>query len=115
MNNRIFYQDFLFRDLPLDENDNPKVQIIYLKEISCLKHPLSFDKLLKMDKESEWEKLLDSIKNKDVVIIDDVYLENQELYQYKKFYLASYFHIISTYSSTCEVVSFMHKQMELFD
>lgn len=104
MKENIFYQDFLFENLPVDEKDNPVVTVTYADEYQETECQISFDRLLRMDKQQDWEGLCCEIADKTVKIIDDVQLENQELEQYKKFYLASYFYIISKCSSSCVIV-----------
>lgn len=103
MKENIFYQDFLFEDLPVDEKDDPAVKVAYTDEFQETECQISFDRLLRMDKQQDWERLCCEIADKTVKIIDDVQLENKELEQYKKFYLASYFYIISKRCSSCVV------------
>lgn len=103
MKNNIFYQDFLFEDLPVDEKDNPVVTVRYADSYQGSDCKISFDQLLKMEKQEDWEGLCSKITGKTVEIIDDVHLENEEMERYKKFYLATYFYILSKYSSSCVV------------
>ena len=102
---RIFYQDFLFENMPVDENDNPKIKIKYRNKPSGNAYQISFDKMLLMDKKFEWERLIKSILGKNVEIIDDVTIDNIEILEYKTFYLPAYYYAISKYSRSCVVVS----------
>ena len=81
---RIFYQDFLFEDLPVDDQDNPKVDVIFSskKDDNVLK--LSLDTLMRMNKREEWNDLISKIKDKKVAIIDDIPFVNEEVEPYKK-------------------------------
>ena len=51
---KCFYQDFLFEDLPVDEQDNPLVDLTVStdsKDTGCV--VISFDKMLRMNKKEE--------------------------------------------------------------
>ena len=101
-----FFQDFLFEDLPVDEYDNPIVVIEYFADNdSHLLDPeiISFDRLLRLNKRSEWDTLHEKILNKTVIIQDDVTIINEELSPYKDFYLKAYYHDLSKYAKNCYV------------
>lgn len=100
---RVFYQDFLFEDLPVDEQDNPKVDVIYSSDDADDAVILSLDKLMRMNKFGEWDNLVVKIKNRNVVIVDDVSLVNEEVEPYKKLYLTAYFCFISKGCNKCVV------------
>ena len=104
--NKIFYQDFLFEKMPVDKQDNPIVEIKYIKKVkSDTKYEIiSFDRLLKMDKFDEWDALFNRINNSIVYIIDDVSLDNKEVMSYKDFYLKTYFYNVSQCCKECYVV-----------
>lgn len=99
---KCFYQDFLFEDLPVDEQDNPIVDISVStdnNDAGCV--VISFDKMLRMNKKEEWERLFGSITEKPVYIKDDVSLKNEEMAEYKHFYLQTYFYNLSKYCNGC--------------
>lgn len=112
---RIFYQDFLFKDIPVDENEFPDIQIQYVPReydlSGCI--CISLDCLFRMDHEREWEELFSRISNSNVCIIDDVFIENEEMEFYKEFYLKTYCCAISSRSNSC-IVRKAWKQMRLF-
>ncbi len=101
---RIFYQDFLFEDLPVDEQDNPKVDVIFSSKKDENAVNLSLDVLMRMNRREEWNDLIAKIKDKKVAIIDDIPLANKEVEPYKKMYLAAYFHYISRECIECVAV-----------
>ncbi len=96
---RIFFQDFLFEDLPIDEQDYPTVDFKELPENEDASDyvVVSFDRLLRMDDEKEWEELFGQAKDKSVCIKDDVPMNNSETEYYKTFYLRVYCHVLSRY------------------
>ena len=101
---KCFYQDFLFEDLPVDEQDNPLVDLAVStdsKDTGCV--VISFDKMLRMNKKEEWERLFRSIAGKQVYIRDDVGLKNEEMTEYKAFYLQTYFYNLSKHCNGCSV------------
>ncbi|SEP57954.1 hypothetical protein SAMN02910289_00009 [Lachnospiraceae bacterium RM5] len=103
---RYFYQDFLFENLPVDERDNPVVEIQYVDEISKESEymEVSFDNLLKQIHFDKWEKMLREARNKEMVyIIDDVEIHNDEIKEYKLFYLKTYYFAFSK-ETQCFVV-----------
>lgn len=63
---RVFYQDFLFESLPVDKQDNPKVDVLYATDKADDAVELSLDKLMRMNKLEEWDKLTAKIKNRNV-------------------------------------------------
>ena len=100
---RVFYQDFLFENLPVDEQDNPMVNVVYSSEKDNSTTEVSLDVLMRMNKQAEWNDFIAKIKGRKVVIIDDVLLMNTEVEPYKKMYLATYFYFISQNCSECVV------------
>ena len=103
---RYFYQDFLFENLPVDEKDNPIVDIQYADTMSKGSEfiSFSFDRLLRQIHVEKWEKMICESKDKKAVyIIDDVKLKNDELEEYKLFYLKTYYYIFSK-ETQCFVV-----------
>lgn len=102
-NPRVFFQDFLFEGMPVNEQDYPDIKIHRLPEetdISAYK-TISFDAMLRMNKLSEWESLFAEIDNRDVCIKDDVLMDNPEMEPYKRFYLGTYYYNISKHSRAC--------------
>jgi hypothetical protein len=87
-----FFQDFLFRDMPVDEQDYPIIKPQYLPEgIDISSYTIvSLDTMLKMNKTAEWDNLFKQIVDKDVCIKDDVVMNNIEMETYKQFYLGAY-------------------------
>lgn len=104
MSNKVFFQDYLFKDLPVDKNDNP---IVTIKVVPAnMKHDcvsISLDTLFRINTYKEWEKLISNISNKNVCIDDDVPIENDEVKQYKLFYLKTYYYNLSKYCRACFV------------
>lgn len=106
--NRIFYQDYLM-DFEKDSNDYPVVSLKYIDNIddcldinyeynlfdiqnSLIKRTISFQKLHDMLKKEVWNKLLNKVKNLDlVVIVDDIIIDNTEVCEMKDFYLKVYY------------------------
>ncbi len=103
---REFFQDYLFEGLPVDEFDNPVVELSILQ---CLPTSdvveISFDSLLKSEEKSEWDSIHKSVENKVAVIKDDVRLRNDELEQYKDFYLKAYYYDLCKYARECYVLN----------
>ncbi len=106
---RVFYQDFLFSNMPVDKQENPQVDIKYIADVGLFPNltiiDVSLDHLLKMNKESEWLTLYQRIQESIVVIKDDVLIENAELIPYKDFYLKTYFYNISKNCKNCFVMN----------
>lgn len=104
--NKCFFQDFLFENMPVDNRDNPIVDVDYCSMIN--KHTysktVSFNKLMKMDEVEEWEKLYEDIDHSIVYIIDDVPINNNEVRVYKEFYLKTYYFNIAAHCKKCFVV-----------
>ncbi len=97
---KVFYQDFLFEDMPVDEQDYPTTELQHIPEGADISNytVVSFDTMLKMNKPMEWEVLFERIENKDVCIRDDVVMNNYEMEPYKLFYLKTYYFNILKYS-----------------
>ena len=99
-NKRIFFQDFLFEDMPVDELDYPDIDVQFFPENADISNykVVSLDTLLRMNKRSEWKALFKQTENMDVCIKDDVLIKNPEMYPYKRFYLETYYFNISKHS-----------------
>lgn len=94
---KIFFQDFLFEEMPVDEQDYPIVDIKMISsdvDIAAFT-VVSFDTMLRMNKLEEWELLFQQLADKSVCIVDDVPLDNLEMEPYKHFYLCTYFFCLS--------------------
>ena len=74
--NIYFFQDFLFEDMPVDEQDCPLVDIDFFPSDASKSNYLiiSFDAMLRMNKLQEWEELFQQIKGRDVCINDDLHI-----------------------------------------
>lgn len=103
---KYFYQGYLYQDLPI-ENGEILYELQYIHDIGdCfelytpptifdinveIKHYLSLDYLMALDDKDKWESLFREVNNIDVlIIIDDVKLNNLELYVYKELFLKVY-------------------------
>lgn len=110
MDKKVFFQDFLFKDMPVDEQDYPEIQMNYVtdsqKDLSDCRI-VSFDRLLRMNKENEWEALFQSVVGCDVVLVDDLRLHNPEMQQYKRFYLGAYYYNLTKHCRECHVKSLL--------
>ena len=100
MNKHFFFQDFLFENMPVDEQDNPLVNLTDLPTDIDIGEwiTISFDLMLRMEKKEEWDDLFAEVRDRDVCICDDVVLNNSEIIPYKDFYLKTYFYNISKHS-----------------
>ena len=103
---RIFFQDFLFEGMPVDEQEYPSIKLQRFPEDADISNYkiISFDTMLKMNKRSEWDSLFKQTENKDVCIKDDVLLYNSEMEQYKKFYLGAYCYNLLKHSRSVYVI-----------
>lgn len=104
MADKIFFQDYLFEDLPVDKYDNPIVTVNVMPadlKSECVS--VSLDKLFRLNTKKEWEKFIGNISNKNVCIVDDVPIVNEEVKPYKEFYLKTYYFNLSRYCKTCYV------------
>ena len=102
MSDKVFFQDHLFENLPVDKDESPAVNIMYLPagfEDKCTK--ISLDKLLRLKTDKEWKRLYDLVSGKTVCIIDDVPIDNEELIPYKDFYVKVYLSNLSRYCQKC--------------
>jgi len=97
---KVFYQDFLFEDMPVDEQDYPTTELQRLPEGTDISNYMvvSFDTMLKMNKPVEWEMLFKQTESKDVCIKDDVVINNSEMEPYKLFFLKTYYFNILKHS-----------------
>ncbi len=101
MKNRVFFQDYLFEGMPVDEQDFPKIELQMLpagSDLSTYK-VVSFDTMLRMNKREEWDELFKQVEDKDVCIKDDILMENDEMKLYKDFYMMAYYFNLSKYSN----------------
>lgn len=104
MANKVFFQDYLFEYLPVDKYDNPVVTINLLPanmKSECIS--ISLDTLFRLNTKKEWERLLNSISNKNICIVDDVPIDNEEIKPYKEFYLKTYYFNLSKCCRACYV------------
>lgn len=106
---QIFYQDFIFKDMLTDERDFPLITLKYAKlPINCLNYndikkantadyygkykiKISLTELMKITKEADWQALEEYLRRcRELYIVDDIFLQNEELSDYKQFYLMAY-------------------------
>ncbi len=114
-----FYQDFLFENIKTDENEFPLIEIKHSDLLPyCEEYKPDFQKglfdsfsikftqLIDMTKEEDWNNLLArTSKYNTVYLIDDISLENEELREYKDFYLKTYFYKLKEACPNCFVVA----------
>ncbi len=112
---KIFYQDFLFEDIKTDVSEFPIIELEYSECYPyCEEYYTNMQKglydslsiklsqLIELTKEKDWNTLFAIItKYKSVYLIDDIPLENDEVKEYKDFYLKTYFYKIKNYCSNC--------------
>ena len=112
---KIFYQDFLFEDIKTDASEFPLIELEYFDSYPyCEEYYANMQKglfdslsiklsqLIELTKEKDWNTLFAIItKYKSVYLIDDIPLENDEVKEYKDFYLKTYFYKIKNYCSNC--------------
>ena len=104
MSSKIFFQDHLFEDLPVDKYDNPMVTInVIPADLKSEYISVSLDRLFRLNTKMEWEKLIHNISNKTVCIVDDVPVVNEEVKPYKTFYLKTYYYYLSKHCTACFV------------
>ena len=103
---KVFFQDFLFEDMPVDEQDYPTTELQHLPEGADISNytVVSFDTMLKMNKPVEWEMLFKQTENKEVCIKDDVVLINSEMESYKRFYIKAYYYNVKKHSRSVYVI-----------
>lgn len=106
---KIFFQDFLFKDMPVDEQDYPTIELKHLPDSTDISNftIVSLDTMLKMNKPTEWDDLFKRIANRNVYIKDDVVITNSEMEPYKLFYLKAYYFNILKHSRNAYVL-FQH-------
>ena len=103
MSTKIFYQDFLFADMNVTKEGYPDIEFEYCNHVADYKimklgHQQRDKKLLvpltdlmSITKEGSWEKLEEKVSGLDeLVIVDDIELKNQELEDYKTFFIKTY-------------------------
>ena len=84
--NKVFYQDFLFDSINLDEQEYPDVELTY-ERIENPDIRIYLSKLMNIFTRQDWDKMSESLRRKTVVIYDDIKIINQEVLPYKMFYL----------------------------
>ena len=115
--NQFFYQDFLIRDIPLTEREEPAVALRYISA-DDLPLPLagpfpvepfvqiSMSKLIEMTDPESWENLFDETSKVNATyLIDDVAIKNEEVAPFKDFWLKVYYWNLCNHCSTCYVCS----------
>lgn len=103
MNTKVFFQDFLFADMNVTKEGYPNIEFEYCNHVADYKimklgHQQKDKKLLVMltdlmsiTEEDRWKKLEEKVAGlEELVIVDDIALKNQELEEYKCFYIKSY-------------------------
>ena len=88
------------------EGDNPTIELQHLPKGEDIGNYMvvSFYKMLKMNKLTEWESLFKQTENKDECIKDDMVMNNSEMEPYKLFYLKTYYFNILKYSQRVYVL-----------
>lgn len=122
MKNKIFYQDFLFENILINDLDYPEAEYACIQDVAGYKymHPqkplyaenvaVRFSMLVEMVKKDAWERFLCSVeKCNSVVLVDDMELENAELLAYKEFYLKTYYANLCLRNKKC----YLYKESEL--
>lgn len=121
MKQNIFYQDFLFCNIEIDDNDVPAVALKYINnveyEIDILEEynlfdyaygkirTVSFTKLMSITSEEEWAGVIAASESCDeVIIVDDCTICNPEVDAAKEFYIKTYFYIIGQHCNNCKVL-----------
>lgn len=105
---KIFYQDFIFKDMPTDERDYPQFELNYAASpLNCLNYQdikakkadyysgfkikIALTELMSITKAGDWQALEDYLLNcKELYIVDDIFLKNEEAAEHKLFWLKSY-------------------------
>ncbi len=103
MDKKVFYQDFLFKDITVTKDGYPDIEYAYCNDVaSCKSLRLNREQkdkklsilltyLMGITKEEKWHKLEDRVSRLDeLIIIDDIDLQNQELEEYKSFFIKTY-------------------------
>lgn len=112
---KIFYQDFLFENIKTDASDFPIIELEYSESCPYCKEyctnmqkglydslSIKLSQLIELTQENDWNTLFAIVsKYKSVYLIDDILLKNDELKEYKDFYLKTYFYKIKNYCSNC--------------
>lgn len=115
MFNKILYQDFLM-DFSKDENDNPIVDLQYIDsiegfypisvdynlfDINGMNRFVSFQYLHNLLKKEDWNMLFKKCSKCDkVILVDDIKILNDEVFEMKKFYLKVYYLNLLKYNSS---------------
>ena len=103
MSNKAFYQDFLFADMNVTKEGYPNIEFEYCNHVADYKIMklgrnqkdkkllVMLTDLMSVTEEDRWKKLEKKVAGLDeLVIVDDIELKNQELEDYKCFFIKSY-------------------------
>lgn len=115
MSTRVFYQDFLFADMNVTKEGYPNIEFEYCNHVADYKIMkmgrqqkdkkllVMLTDLMNVTKEDRWKKLEKKVTELDeLVIVDDIELKNQELEEYKCFFIKSYLWRLSKFCR-CQV------------
>jgi len=102
--NKVFYQDFLFDSINLDEQEYPDVELTY-ERIENPDIRIYLSKLMNIFTRQDWDKMSESLRRKTVVIYDDIKIINQEVLPYKMFYLKTYYYHLKDICTKCVISS----------
>ena len=113
--NQFFYQDYLIKDMPLTEREEPAVNLRYIS-IDDFPFPLagpfpvepfvqvSMSKLMEMTDQGAWDKLFDEIRDVNTTyLIDDMTVKNEESSLFKNFWLKVYYWNLGKHCTTCYI------------
>jgi hypothetical protein len=103
MSTKAFYQDFLFADMNVTKEGYPNIEFEYCNHVADYKIMklgryqkdkkllVMLTDLMSVTEEDRWKKLEEKVAGLDeLVIVDDIELKNQELEDYKCFFIKSY-------------------------
>lgn len=103
MSTKAFYQDFLFADMNVTKEGYPNIEFEYCNRVADYKIMklgryqkdkkllVMLTDLMSVTEEDRWKKLEEKVAGLDeLVIVDDIELKNQELEDYKCFFIKSY-------------------------
>lgn len=88
--------------MPLDSEEYPDTMLKH-GEIDKPDHTVCLSNLMAVTSKTEWDKILNSVNSKRVVLMDDIPLENAEVDTYKQFFLKAYYYWISKQAAECVV------------
>jgi len=103
MSTKAFYQDFLFADMNVTKEGYPNIEFEYCNHVADYKIMklgryqkdkkllVMLTDLMSVTEEDRWKKLEEKVAGLDeLVIVDDIELKNQELEDYKCFFIKAY-------------------------